>query len=1656
MKVPLLPSTYNLTLYMYYGNPSIENQQSATQVWDDDYKLVQHMASTSVDTRYDSTKYNNDGTISGYEGDEASSTSKINGADNFDGTDDIVEIQRQNYFSQVPLTVSAWVKFNQTPETTGDCHYFFLHRSTSTPSPWVLEGHNATNKLLFTVRDTSQGWNQASSDNPISTSTWYYVVGTLDSNYDYKLFVDGDLQTDTGNSGDMYPADSIIRIGGGDPSGSSKMMYGIVDEARFSNTIRSDAWIETEYNNQYDPSSFISPQDEEVGPGPVGYWAFDKGSGQVAYDETGNNNGTITGATWQDESMCVSGKCLWFDGVDDQVSIASITPPRAGTIVFWLRLADTSGTQRPVGGHDNFEIRVRDGGQLTNEFFSYGTSHVSNKRLLANEWYHLTFTWDIDGTGWTYIYINGALDSSKHEANTEASSTIDFTIGSRNGLNPVEGFIDEVKIYPYARDADQIKQDYNAGLAGIGTAHGVSASFGSESDSWMTDGLVGYWKMDESATTSGAIDSSGNGNTGTYYGEASTTAGKFGNGGVVDGTDDEIDIPYSSSLGITTDFSIFAWIKKDIADMSSGANIIAKDNGTPGAKDATTWDYTFGFPDSTDKLNFYSSGWAYMHSDTAILDTEWHYIGVARKGDTITYYLDGNPDGVYTKGNTLPDNGFDVHIGAEHWGGANYFDGQIDEVRVYKRALSPKEVDKLYNWAPGPVAHWKFDENKGTTAYDSAASTTDTGNNPGTLSCYGAGCDNPTWTRGKYGSALLFDGSEDYVRMNNMHIYKDNQDFTFMSWLYREDTGGRYFYWLDTDDCGFGVLYAGGTVGIDLHFDGDSDYRSADNVLVNTNQWYHVAYVVNSNGEDNNASVDYYVDGIYKESDTFIAAVSNTRACAATRDAYLGSDDGTGNFVGGKIDDVRIYNYARTDKQIVQDMSARGGSVSGGNAPLGSQSAVLHLKFDEGYGETAYDTSFYKNNGTINCGSSGSNDATSSMWELDGRLGRGIEFDGTDDYVEIASDSSLDDLDALTWTAWIYPTGWGNGNAGVIISKHDSWKHWRLANGVGYPEQSIRGYFHCDAGTCPGSTAATNTIALDTWQHVVLTYDDTGERIIHLYVDTEEVEYELQEAATGVLRDESTFDFRIGAYDLVTRWFDGIIDEVKIYPYVLTQTELEMDYNTSKSAIMGAVSTATSSSGTYTPSWSKSKQYCVPGDDSHCAPPVLELKFDEKQGNTAYDTSGQGNDGQLGLLASQSSSSPSWARGKPGNALEFDGSNDHIRISDHTSLDVTTSFTMSAWVYPHTLGGNDNGRIIDKTYSGNGYMLLMEDTNRFGVQYSGGAAGIYSNNNVITLNEWNHLTAVIDSGGDGVSFYRNSITVGGGTMGGVVDQNDGELWIGLRHDWGRAFDGLIDQVRIYNYERTPAQIAWDYNRGQPVAYWRFDECQGGTIFDQSGNNNHGTLQLGTTGDQTATGTCASSSDSSFWWNGRDGKINSAGSFDGDSDYIDTVDMASLDNASYFTISAWIRPDTLGDWEVIFSKRTNSENQILIQESGAGSGGNDDFLILVKNGSNDGGIRTTGNIISTGVWQHIVVVYDGTIGTASDRVTFYHNGIQPSIIKTSDFPATTADTPNVIIGSKDGTAEFFDGLIDEVKIFNYALTPQQVKTEYNSGAVRFSD
>ena len=259
---------------------------------------------------------------------------------------------------------------------------------------------------------------------------------------------------------------------------------------------------------------------------------------------------------------------------------------------------------------------------------------------------------------------------------------------------------------------------------------------------------------------------------------------------------------------------------------------------------------------------------------------------------------------------------------------------------------------------------------------------------------------------------------------------------------------------------------------------------------------------------------------------------------------------------------------------------------------------------------------------------------------------------------------------------------------------------------------------------------------------------------------------------------------------------------------------------------------------------------------------------------------------------------------------------------------------------------------------------------------------------------------------------------------------------------------MIDDFKIYDYARTPAQIAYDYNGGKPIAHWKFDECSGGTIHDESGNGNHGTLQLGTAG-VTATGTCASSSDS-FWYNGRNGKYNSGGSFDGDSDYIDVTSSLGLYDDSDMTVSMWLKFNQTFDsgaslHQIIFSQSdASSENDFtLLFDASSGKLNMQTFDSDIRN------LYTIKNSWTGGIWYHITAVLD-----EDNMKTIYVNGV--SEVNTAPITNRGTTLASECYIGKSYQGYYFDGQIDEVKIWNYSLTAEQVMNEYNGGAVRFGN
>lgn len=422
--------------------------------------------------------------------------------------------------------------------------------------------------------------------------------------------------------------------------------------------------------------------------------------------------------------------------------------------------------------------------------------------------------------------------------------------------------------------------------------------------------LVGYWRFDESSGTT-AADSSGKGHSGTVNG-ATWTSGKIGNALNFDGTNDYVNVAHSSDFAYiaTGSFSIAAWVYiPSLPGKWSG--IVTKGRDT---------DVGYGmWIDPSNKWVFGSKqGANYYNLIGSTVTTGWHHAVVVQNGPSNQrlIYVDGSQNASGTAYNSSSVS--ELWIGAAK-SVSEYFPGKIDEVRFYNYALSATEVQNLYNQSgstptptptpgvtatptPTPagilVAHWALNETSGTTAADSTGR-----GHTGTL--YG----NTYWTSGHNSNAAGFDGNGDYIVVphSSDFAYTSTQNFTLTAWVYVNSlpsnwvgivTKGRettvwYGIWISPDNkWSFGAR------------DG-SVYPNMYGNAVTTGAWHHVAIVQNGSGNQRLL----YVDGTQRASGTSYNA-------SGTSELWIADAKTTTEYLNGKVDEVRFYNYALSASEI--------------------------------------------------------------------------------------------------------------------------------------------------------------------------------------------------------------------------------------------------------------------------------------------------------------------------------------------------------------------------------------------------------------------------------------------------------------------------------------------------------------------------------------------------------------------------------------------------------------------------------------------------------------------------------------------------------------------------------------------------------------------
>ena len=199
---------------------------------------------------------------------------------------------------------------------------------------------------------------------------------------------------------------------------------------------------------------------------------------------------------------------------------------------------------------------------------------------------------------------------------------------------------------------------------------------------------------------------------------------------------------------------------------------------------------------------------------------------------------------------------------------------------------------------------------------------------------------------------------------------------------------------------------------------------------------------------------------------------------------------------------------------------------------------VLCLLFEEGEGDTAHDLSRFRNDGTV----------YGATW-VGTPYGRGLEFDGIDDYVEVPDGPAFDWEDELTIEAVIKPRSWGESEYGRIAQKGGEFEFYVRGHGdnnLGFWVYVTEGFDHVESYK--------NTVRLGEWHHVVGVYDGSGLRI---FVNGEPASGVT--SLTGAVRNTTsvlTIASRTGA----DRWFDGTIALVRIYNRALSADEIRALY----------------------------------------------------------------------------------------------------------------------------------------------------------------------------------------------------------------------------------------------------------------------------------------------------------------------------------------------------------------------------------------------------------------------------------------------------------------------------------------------------------------
>ncbi|MFZ5424171.1 MAG: DUF2341 domain-containing protein [Patescibacteria group bacterium] len=1719
----------------------------------------------------------------------------------FDGSDDVATVTNTNPIDfdiglEGGFSVVAWVKASSDGEN--DVGQIF-QKGTNTYLRIDSEGSDGLADLEFNL-DLATTDANVNIANGITLNTWHHVTVTHDGTSTITVYIDGkNLGSNTG-SGTMVSDANDLLIGGT----TTANFHGFIDEFKIFNYERAANKVKTDAirgaSADGASAAFGNENKNFLNEGLVGYWDMDETTGGINDSSGGSNNLVNHGAT-----SFVAGK--FGNGGDfESGSSQFFTEGSTSTPAY------VNSTQSDITASGNKNIPIPSGTSVGDRLIvnvsgnGDGLGSYLTLNSVPTGWTQIGSTQTYDGASYSVgqIVLTGIYDGTTPTMNVSIPNDPDanLIVGAYSNADKVDTYIQNIQttastvhtttaITPNVGGGALLVAMWSGG-ANIITGTATDGSFTERHDYeyWGHNFLSTYYQSTAAAVQAQMTDDTGE--------ETAYTVMSIYPAGTA-----------SSALSNSGSTTVSAWIKPESTTASTQYNIAGKwDSGNEG----------YLLAQYGDEIRMYigsASNYVQTSATNLATGTWYHVVGsYDASTQTVEIYVDGAKQTSTVTGtipSSLANTGGLFHIGAANSAGTadNFYDGVIDEVRVYSRSFSLGEVKDVYNWAPGPVAYWTLDENTGTTAYDQSGNDFK-GNMPAALTA--PSFRSYTEEVGSFNDFITINKPAGTVDDDIMIaiIYKENSgDLTVVPsgwtlldretpasdhdthiyWKRASSEGASYTWeWVSSDwTLGVIISYSGaimsgspidtysanssttgttitatsvtttvdnttvlavathwsatsgswtgpsgytaradintirpadktqasagatgdavtttssgseswtahlialkppaagapawvpGKFGSALKFDGSQDYIDVGTGPSQTNTvsfWVNptttTEYPIDLNGTayvwfnagtvtaQGFTSPTIYVNGIESSSiaaNTWSHVAITTQTALNASDMDIGRIEGVG-FHEGIIDDVRIYDYARTSGQIIEDMN--GGHPLGGS-PVGSQ--IHRWKFDEMQGDTAYDP-IGNNNGNLRGACPGA--STCPTWTSSGKINGALNFNPADDEdVVITTPSNIDTTGDSkgTITFWMQPD-WNSSTTSTeymilgsydAVTTGDGLALFFCGPSTGCSTAGELVFYAADSAARQSNVYISNSNlswAADDWVHVALVWDDTlTTDSMRIFINGVEPPHGANTPANldlSALSIPSTMNIG-NIFTGYTNSFDGSIDDFKVYNDTLTEDQIRIDMN-ANAAVNFSVG-------------NNEEADIVDGTGN---PPIGWWKLDENTGTTTvFDSSGNNNNGTM-----QDLNESDWFPGVYGSALYFDGINTagnedvvDIYSSNFASQFNTSAGTLSAWVKMKDAAtwtdGNEYNAVTIRADSSNLVVIDKDNVSSLlRVSYEAGATAetvTYST----TTTDWIHLAITWDTTADEVRHYFNGVLqqtdTGLGTWVGALSSSN--VVIGGNDTSGNEpWQGWIDDVKVYDYARTQAQIVYDYNRGEPAGWWKFDECQGTTVHDASGNGNDGTVTIGATGGNTSAGTCSSGTSTEAWNNGTTGKLNSSLDFDGTDDYVSIAngDTQFDHGTGDFSHMAWVKTtqDCTGN-KIYVSQRQDTRPNIWIgctQSGGIGVAAAD------TDSSSTGVSSFPGTIqINDGNWHHIALTKQGH---SSATVKLYVDGILDATI-TPAFSGTFDFTENKFsIGRFELSPYYYaDAQIDDVRVYRYALSPDQILKVMNEGSARF--